>query len=100
MTKIGPRDDTKVAAIKLEWWPRSDWNKWPPSLESAIREVFDREGEPSATIELRRRFPGISDNEQARACTRNIANWKPKPLPPPSELPRRRSPGRKPRRPA
>ena len=34
MTKIGPRDDTKVAAIKLEWWPRSDWNKWPPSLES------------------------------------------------------------------
>ncbi|HSZ88925.1 MAG TPA: hypothetical protein VK822_06060, partial [Acetobacteraceae bacterium] len=38
MTKIGPRDDTKVAAIKLEWWPRSDWNKWPPSLESTIQQ--------------------------------------------------------------
>src|SRR5271165_5792557 len=35
MTKTGPRDDTKLAAIKLEWWPRSDWNRWPPSLESA-----------------------------------------------------------------
>jgi hypothetical protein len=35
MTKTGPRDDTKLAAIILEWWPRSDWNNWPPSLESA-----------------------------------------------------------------
>ena len=34
ITKTGPRDDTKLAAIKLEWWPRSDWNRWPPSLES------------------------------------------------------------------
>src|SRR3954447_25677075 len=34
--KTGPRDDTKLAAIKLEWWPRSDWNRWPPSLESAL----------------------------------------------------------------
>jgi hypothetical protein len=41
MTKIGPRDDTKLAAIKLEWWPRSYWNRWPPSLESAeIRETL------------------------------------------------------------
>src|SRR5271157_3106690 len=37
MTKTGPRDDTKLAAIKLEWWPRSDWNRWPPSLESAVQ---------------------------------------------------------------
>jgi hypothetical protein len=65
---------------------------------AAIREVFDREGELSATIELRRRFPGISDNEQARACTRSIANWKP--LPPPSELPRRRRVRREPKQPA
>ena len=36
MTKTGPRDDPKLAAIKLEWWPRSDWNRWPPSLESAM----------------------------------------------------------------
>src|SRR5271167_4732657 len=35
MTETGPRDDAKLAAIKLEWWPRSDWNRWPPSLESA-----------------------------------------------------------------
>jgi hypothetical protein len=40
MTKTGPRDDTKLAAIKLEWWPRSDWNKWPPSLESAVDGIF------------------------------------------------------------
>src|SRR5271168_3498459 len=36
MTETGPRDDAKLAAIKLEWWPRSDWNRWPPSLESAF----------------------------------------------------------------
>ena len=24
-----------LAAIKLEWWPGSDWNMWPPSSESA-----------------------------------------------------------------
>ncbi len=24
-----------VAAIRLEWWPRCDWNRWPPSSESA-----------------------------------------------------------------
>jgi ABC-type multidrug transport system fused ATPase/permease subunit len=35
MSKTGPRDDAKLAAIRLEWWPRSDWNKWPPSSESA-----------------------------------------------------------------
>jgi hypothetical protein len=35
MTKTGPRDTPKLAAIKLEWWPRSDWNRWPPSSESA-----------------------------------------------------------------
>ena len=29
MTKAG-----SLAAIILEWWPRSDWNKWPPSLVS------------------------------------------------------------------
>ena len=39
MTKTGPRDDAKVAAIKSVAWPRSDWNKWPPSLESAADRV-------------------------------------------------------------
>jgi hypothetical protein len=48
---------------------------------AAIREIFVREGELSAAIELRRRFPGIRDNEQARAQARTIAGWKPLPLP-------------------
>jgi hypothetical protein len=34
---------------------------------AAIRAVFDQEGELSAAIELRRRYPGITDNAKARA---------------------------------
>ncbi len=34
---------------------------------AAIREVYERDGELSAAIELRRRFPGIVDNTKARA---------------------------------
>jgi hypothetical protein len=45
MTKTGPRDDTKLAAIKLEWWPRSDGNRWPPSLEIRML-TFLREDVP------------------------------------------------------
>jgi hypothetical protein len=41
----------------------------------AIRAVFNQEGELSAAIGLRRRFPGITDNTEARACTRTIAGW-------------------------
>jgi hypothetical protein len=41
----------------------------------AIREVFTRDGELSAAIELRRRFPGITDNAKARECARTIAGW-------------------------
>jgi len=44
---------------------------------AAIRAIFDEEGELSAAIELRRRFPGIIDNMKARACVRNIAGWTP-----------------------
>jgi len=47
-----------------------------------IRAAFDRGGEFAAAVELRRRFPGISDNEQARQCARTIAGWKPLKLPP------------------
>jgi hypothetical protein len=43
---------------------------------AAICEIFEREGELSAAIELRRRFPGIRDNAQARAQARTIAGWK------------------------
>ncbi len=50
---------------------------------AAIRAVFDQEGELSAAIELRRRFPGITDNANARACARTIAGWTPLPDPPP-----------------
>jgi hypothetical protein len=49
---------------------------------AAIRAVFDQEGELSAAIELRRRFPGITDNAKARACARTIAGWTPLPATP------------------
>jgi hypothetical protein len=43
----------------------------------AIRATFEQEGELSAAVELRRRFPGLTDHTQARACARSIAGWKP-----------------------
>ena len=46
---------------------------------AAIRAVFNEEGELSAVIELRRRFPGVTDNAKARACARSIAGWTPLP---------------------
>jgi hypothetical protein len=45
----------------------------------AIRAVFNQEGELSAAIELRRRFPGVTDNAKARECARSIAGWTPLP---------------------
>jgi hypothetical protein len=48
----------------------------------AIRAIFSQEGELSAAIELRRRFPGITDNAKARAHVRTIAGWKSLPSPP------------------
>jgi hypothetical protein len=48
---------------------------------AAIRAVFERDGELSAAIELRRRFSGITDNEKARQHARIIAGWKPPPVP-------------------
>jgi hypothetical protein len=44
---------------------------------TAIRAVFRESGEFAAAIELRRLFPGITDNAQARECARTIAGWKP-----------------------
>jgi hypothetical protein len=43
----------------------------------AIRSAFRQGGELSAAIELRRLFPGIPDNDEARDCARAIAGWKP-----------------------
>ena len=41
---------------------------------AAIRAAFYEEGELSAVIELRQRFPGV-DHAKARACARTIAGW-------------------------
>jgi hypothetical protein len=62
------------------------------SEAAAIRNAFERGGELLAAVELRRLFPGITDNEQARACARTIAGWKPLSISPPTKsrrLPRR-----------
>ena len=44
---------------------------------ATIRAVFEQRGELSAALELRRLFPGITDNAQARECARTIAGWQP-----------------------
>jgi hypothetical protein len=46
---------------------------------AAIRASYEQRGEFAAAVELRRRFPGITDNAQARECARTIAGWKPLP---------------------
>ena len=49
---------------------------------AAIRATFEQEGELSAAIEVRRLFPGITDNAKARECARTIAGWTPLPSAP------------------
>jgi len=49
---------------------------------AAIRATFEREGELSAAMELRRRFPLIPDNATARQHVRMIAGWQPLPVTP------------------
>ena len=44
---------------------------------AAIRTAFEQGGEFAAAVELRRFFPGITDNAEARECARTIAAWKP-----------------------
>jgi hypothetical protein len=46
---------------------------------AAIREAYETDGELSAAVELRRRFPGITDNAAAREQARRIAAWTPLP---------------------
>jgi hypothetical protein len=60
------------------------------SEAAAIRTAYEQDGELSAAIELRRLFPGITDNAKARECARTIAGWTPLPAPVP-KAPRRRS---------
>jgi hypothetical protein len=45
----------------------------------AIRRAYEEGGELSAAVELRRCFPGIVDNANARRCARVIASWTPIP---------------------
>jgi len=60
----------------------------------AIRAIYVQEGELSAAVELRRRFPLITDNEHARTCVRTIAGWTPLPTPPRPVTRRRPGKGR------
>jgi hypothetical protein len=42
---------------------------------AAIRQAYEEGGEFVAACELRRYFPGIGDNANARLCARTIASW-------------------------
>jgi hypothetical protein len=55
---------------------------------AAIRAAYEQGGELSAAVELRRLFPGITDNAKAQECARIIAGWAPLPAPVP-KAPRR-----------
>jgi hypothetical protein len=55
---------------------------WPQRDVGPDRIRRRQRGEFAAAIELRRRFPGITDNAQAWECVRIIAGWKPLPLRP------------------
>ena len=57
---------------------------------TAIRTAFNQGGELAAAVELRRLFPGISDNAKARECARTIVGWKPTVVPPAPVKMRRR----------
>jgi hypothetical protein len=49
----------------------------------AIRRAYEEGGEFAAAVELRQRFPGITDNDNARRCVRAIIGWTPLPPVPP-----------------
>jgi hypothetical protein len=62
-------DATVVSSPPRSWFPK-------PCRDP---HRLDQEDELSAAIELRRLFPGITDNAQARARVRTIAGWIPLP---------------------
>jgi hypothetical protein len=47
------------------------------SSAEAIHRAFDEGGELPAAVELRRHFPGIVDNADARRCVQAITGWMP-----------------------
>ena len=51
----------------------------PKNEAAAIRAAYWQSGELAAAVELRRRFPGITDNAKAKEFARIIAGWKPLP---------------------
>ncbi len=57
---------------------------------TAIRTAFNRGGEFSAAVELRRLFSAITDNAKVRECARAIAAWTPLPV----RVGRRKRPGK------
>jgi len=60
------------------------------AIAETIRRIYQESGEFAAAVELRRHFPGIADNQNARRCARAIASWSP--LPPlPLKKSRKRS---------
>jgi hypothetical protein len=42
----------------------------------AIRRAWEESGELAGVVELRRHFPLIADNAQARLCVRAIVGWR------------------------
>jgi hypothetical protein len=58
---------------------------------AAVREAFHKHGELAGAIELRRLFPGITDNTAAAECARQIAGWTPLPERVRKVRPRRRA---------
>ena len=48
---------------------------------AAIRRAWEDGGELAGVVELRRHFPLITDNEQARRCVRAIVGWGSRPIP-------------------
>ena len=61
-------------------------------VAEAIRRALNERGELAAVVELRRHFPLIRDNAQARLCVQAIATWES--LPTPKILSRRAKPRR------
>jgi hypothetical protein len=51
---------------------------------AAIRQAYEQSGELAAAVELRRLFPGITDNTVARDCVRMIVSWPPPSAEPPA----------------
>jgi hypothetical protein len=47
---------------------------------TAIRTAFEQIGELAAAAEVRRLFPLLGDNVNARAFARTIAGWRPLPM--------------------